>query len=212
MVNKSMDSFLRQNPQIRNMYIQISSIDLLKRIGEILPHLNNLSVGQLGLSQLDFEVYLKNVEKFQVAIINEHIDKLFMPKLKDLHVYCHEHISRIITTFVRNHSNITRFHMDYQNSAKCTDLIGYLPNLEELSIRTIDGTFTNINTFIGIINGHPHLTKFDIHLCTKADRETLEQLFSSEWEIKEYNQQGISMQKKAKEFAWINIDISMHKI
>lgn len=196
---EQLESLFRRNPHIRIIDLKCFSSDYVRKINELLPNLEDLTLHEL--SDLNERVHLENVKNLRLFVAYPRaIRSLSCPRLEFLDIDYYGSFGELIT-FFRNHQDLGKLKLaNFERSPDgqaLVNLIANLPNLNELVIA--GGKPYSIEFIDQIIQSHKKLTKiqFPVELMAKY-HDGFKQIigkYKNEWNLKDLDQTYIFEKK-----------------
>lgn len=196
--NRFIDNILGSNPSIRSVSLSNAWPAFLRKVNNMLPHLENLSIGLFEMYNGDDEIVFENVKVFRVKSALGTSLNIFFPKLQDLTMCLIEpRIDEGLgvgvdgwVDFMENNNHLRQFRLEYSfvnEQSKYFELLTQvLLNLEEMSVSSWHGQFISVDVIINFMESHQHLRKFLLEDCNEIDKGILRERFENGWNISDY--------------------------
>lgn len=185
------NEFLRLNPQIKSLELGKASPDTLRKLNEMFPKLERLTLESSGTikDEDEEEITFNNVTAFTMNYSYENSGKhLHFPSLQQFDIDLNHERSDDWIEFMKNHRQISRFHLKYEYYIADNEfeaLTAELPNLMEMSVSHTKrvGDSIGADVIIKFMESHEQLLKFNINACKEEDKPILREKLAAKWTI-----------------------------
>lgn len=203
----------RANRNIRSVSLSEAWPALLRKVNNLLPNLEYLSVGTFEMYNGDEQIRFENVREFSVSGTLGSSLNILLPNLQELTIFLHdprtgeaiveglgEPVGDIDwTDFMENHNHLRRFNLEYsriiEQSKYFLILTDDLTNLEEMTVSSLHGEFIYIGAIERFIETHGRLVRFELQDCPDSDKEILREKFANAWNIRTLHLNGLLFER-----------------
>lgn len=178
-------NFIQMNPHIRSIDLRSPTSKILNSVNQVLLNLENFTIS-LYTSE-DNTIHFDSVTKFKAEDSVFYPENISFSHLYELSMNCYGEKCNHWINFLRNHQNITRFHIDHSNmNDDQFKRITNLPNLIEMTISHLQGEPFQIETIIRFLENNDKIMKFNLGSCRQSDKNILRGKFEDQWIIIDY--------------------------
>lgn len=186
------NEFLRLNPQIKSLELGKASPETLRKLNEMFPTLERLTLESSGMikdEEEEEEITFNNVTAFTMNYSDKNSGKhLHFPSLQQFDIDLNHENSDDWVKFMTNHRQISRFHLKYSYYIADNEfqaLTAELPNLMEMSVSHTKrvGDSIGADVIIKFMESHEKLLKFNINACKEEDKPILQEKLADKWTI-----------------------------
>lgn len=197
----AMEKLIEKNPQIRSIELSIFVPVVIKMVQKLLPNLEHLILSMSNIG--GYAIHFEHVKVFEMKLPSDGTPaRITFGKLEELHIHYSDDQCNDWIKFLKNHQNISRFHIQNHKieehlHEQFERITAEIPNLMEMSI--ISGRKIEIDAFIRFIESHKKLTEFEFIPSTQNDMGILQNRFGIEWTIDYFvreKRNGLRLRKK----------------